>query len=816
MITLWAIAGGMRFVCLKFEIELTPSQQNGAFGNMKKHLISHHLDSTPENKTSTLYQSWKSIRMWLRGNRRVTSYFAGFLILTILCMATLAWIYTHQLQTMVDEENYSYLEEIAVQINRNLNQGMNDNYATLETISRKVKQNQFWSLEEIMQDLATESKIYGYQQLILVDEKANIYVNGRKKSYPSLIPTISEMQERNQPVTSEIVGIDGYDCVAFVSPLQDVTIEGTRFIGIAAIVDIHTLGKILSLTLFDGQGFAHVVTSKGNMVLCSENTNNSFQGYNIISHLQHVTFLDNTTIDIIFQDFKNGQSRKIHYMDKGVETLSLYSPTGYEDWFLYTIIPADVLLEKSQRFYMLTVTVCFAIAALFLLLIAVIFLTLVKNKWELLHLLHTDPITQGRSMVKFKMDIAQSLRQKNTPYCLVYANIERFKLINEQAGQKDADMLLQTIYDIFNTGLEEDESVCRIMADHFGIFLYFYGVPLLEQRISDWNQLIQRYTASRHLPAITLSYGVTTFVSSSPKAEMDVALLLDQANLARKEYKKVSASLPHIAVYDDKLEQKVHLEQFLEGRQEVALQNDEFALFLQPKYDPVTERIVGAESLVRWITPDNRMLFPDQYIPLFENNGFIVNLDLNIFEKTCQFIRGMIDRGKNPIPISVNLSRVNLNNPNFLERYIEVWSRYHFDAKLIEFEITENLIYDNTVALNKIISEIHENGFLVSMDDFGSGYSSLNMLKEIDIDTIKLDKNFFQKAAGFDKATTIIYHIIDLAKDLGMKIVAEGVEIREQVDFLREQGCDYIQGYYYSKPLPAATVEAMLEEQDCC
>lgn len=526
---------------------------------------------------------------------------------------------------------------------------------------------------------------------------------------PDLLPYTAQMQDTGKPVTTAILSLFEKDGVAFLHPLKNTVIDGTEYIGVAAVEDLDVLNELLSLNLFGGAGYSHVVTKQGNTVIRSNHETNTFRGYNIFKYLESASFEDGLTVDTIRQDFAGGRSRKIHYKVDGQDLLYIYVPVQYEDWVLFTVIPSDILTAKTSQFYSLTLLSCAVISALFLLLLIIIFIILMRSRRRLTDQLYTDPVTGGISKIKFEMDAAASLR--SVSQCSVlYANVDKFKLVNERDGNKAGDMLLKSIYQVFVQDMDSAELVSRLMADHFGILVTTRDMAFLQRRVEDWGRRIQEQASLLHITThIHMDYGV---VPVDNRGET-ISLLLDKANLVRKIARPGSV----MAVYDEALANRLKFEEELENGQE--------------------------KALVRWITPDKGMLYPDQYIPLFESNGFIAKVDLYVFEQTCRFIRRLINEGRAPLPISVNVSRFNLNNPDFVQNYVRVWAAYKIDASLLEFEITETLVYENMERLNLLLDNLHQCGFRISMDDFGNGYSSLNMLKEVDMDVLKLDRGFF-------------------------------------------------------------------------
>lgn len=263
--------------------------------------------------------------------------------------------------------------------------------------------------------------------------------------------------------------------------------------------------------------------------------------------------------------------------------------------------------------------------------------------------------------------------------------------------------------------------------------------------------------------------------------------------------------------YDESLTEEALHKIEIENKMEKALANEEFLVYLQPKYYLKDELIGGAEALVRWKIPGEELLLPNSFIPIFERNGFVVKLDFYMLRKVCSIIKGWMDLLIEPVVVSVNFSRMHLSNGDFVRELREVVDSYGIERRYIEIEITETVIYDNIEALEGIITELHESGFTISMDDFGSGYSSLSMLKDLPVDVIKMDRSFFINQKDVCRSKIVLGNVIGMAAELGICIVAEGVEDREHIELLRSLNCDMVQGYFYAKPMPENEFRVLLK-----
>ena len=252
-------------------------------------------------------------------------------------------------------------------------------------------------------------------------------------------------------------------------------------------------------------------------------------------------------------------------------------------------------------------------------------------------------------------------------------------------------------------------------------------------------------------------------------------------------------------------------EQQIESNMEQALQRGDFAIYFQPKCEFSTGKMMGAEALVRWKRPEEGIVRPDDFIPVFEKNGFILRLDMFILEQAVKMLASWKEQGLPQVPVAVNFSRLHLNDSRYISQMRRLVSKHGVPSELIEVELTESVIFNNLDRAQSVIRELHREGFSVAMDDFGSGYSSLNVLKNLQFDSIKLDKEFLNGFSQNLHAQKVIEGTVSMIKSLGVKVIAEGVETQQQADFLRKTGCDLAQGYFFARPLPAEEFEAVLK-----
>ncbi|NFG24483.1 EAL domain-containing protein [Clostridium botulinum] len=408
-----------------------------------------------------------------------------------------------------------------------------------------------------------------------------------------------------------------------------------------------------------------------------------------------------------------------------------------------------------------------------------------------------DALTGLMTLPKFEVMANELLNKSSNKYALIYSDFDKFKYINETAGYAIGNKVLVKFSYLLSTLLDTDELVCRASADNFLTLIKYTDIEALKNRLINFNNEILKFQKEEfnHIKLSIIS-GIYLITNVND----NLFSMIDKANVARKTIKGSHKS--QFSFYDSKLHIKATEEKKIENRMIDALDNREFVIYLQPKIQLSTKKLVGAEALVRWITPDNVIFYPGKFIPLFEKNGFIVELDFYVYEEVFKVLRNWMNNKKRLLPISMNVSRAHINNDTFISRLITLINQYGIPINLIELELTENIFLDNIKEVLSKITELKNLGFTFSMDDFGSGYSSLNLLKELPIDVLKLDKSFFPNNSVSSKEKIIVANIVKMAKDLNISVLSEGVETKNQVDFLTQIGCDMVQGYFFSKPIP--------------
>ena len=421
-----------------------------------------------------------------------------------------------------------------------------------------------------------------------------------------------------------------------------------------------------------------------------------------------------------------------------------------------------------------------------------------KKEYELLQKkIRLDEVTGLYNRSYFYKLAKELIDNTDEEICIIAMDITNFKIINELYGMNVGDKLLKEVAQHVQKLSDEHEMIpARFMADH-----YYMCMP---KKAFDQIEFPKSFHTFLEDMDIKVVYGV--FIVDDHDVPINV--MCDRAFLAvhDKQYRYVE----YIHFYNESEHKQILKENEIVNDMEKALAENEFYIVVQPKYNSATETIVGGESLVRWQHPDKGIISPGVFIPVFEKNGFIIELDYFVWEETCKLIAKMKSEGVSTVPISINVSRAHFYGSELINKLKELLERYQLTSDDIELEITESICGEDSEAIYDKIEELQDYGFRIAMDDFGSGYSSLNMLKEMPLDIIKMDLKFLD--GNQEKGQKIVKALIDMAHTLDLSVVVEGVEILSQVEFLRQFKDCSLQGYYYSRPVVVEAFEEIVKE----
>ena len=730
-------------------------------------------------------QSIKDPQRKIRNMTLIVACIIGFFVVTAVVLLTL-------LNHVMLQQTRQYLGEISNQCRTTIEKQIEGDLLTIQGVSAFFDD----TLDEqsIIERLETENNRNSFIRMSYIDRDYRATVVDIDGS------VYTDVDMSDQPVIEAAMNgtlglsdimhdrLADKDIVLYAAPVyQDDEIVGVM----GATRSVDSFSTIIQQPLFGTHGLNLVIRQNGEAILALDEILQE-QG----NFLEMINF-DSQTRKKLEQAIATQSAYTFSFEDSGRQYWGTINTLGYNDWYLVSVVPAYYINQGYQQMmFVFIVTILLLIVVFSFLLLYTNHIRHVSTQ-RIEHLAYYDDITGAYNTHKF-MELAAARLSEDKNYALVLLDLHGFKFINASFGFSVGDRLLCGVSDILSRALGADEIYYHRFADQFGFLLHTQDESVIRKRVT---AIMDAISAFELVPGdshpIHCYCGIK--VNQSNSNELNIGLMQDRAAAALAQVKNLHGN--HLAFYDHPLLERAQHKNHIEQHMHAALRNREFIAYLQPKYDLHTEHIVSAEALVRWQRPDGSLVPPGDFIPIFEQNGFITQLDLYIFEEVCRTQRRWLDEGLPIVPISVNQSRLLFYQKNYLETVHGLVSKYDLDPKYIIIEVTESLATNKAEEIASVISGLHALGFSVSMDDFGSGYSSLNVLRKLSIDELKLDRDFLSSTELEARSRIILRNILELARELHITTVCEGVETRIQADQLRDMGCDIAQGYFFSRPI---------------
>lgn len=432
---------------------------------------------------------------------------------------------------------------------------------------------------------------------------------------------------------------------------------------------------------------------------------------------------------------------------------------------------------------------------------------LLRRKNE--RILYFDDLVGCDNFISFKKK-ADKLLAENTEkkYAVMSYDIKKFRYINDVFGFQTGDALLKYFSQCLSSSNEVGETFGHITADKFIVLRMYRHPEELMIRFNEDAHFISSFPELRD-SGFKISVSAGAYIASSVSERLSLNEMIDRSNIARRNARATAGN--QLVWYNERMRELELKFLRLESQLDAAIEGGSIVAHYQPQINmKVKGGAIHAEALVRWKKGDGTLLMPADFIDLFERDGKIVSVDICVFETVCRFLNKLRNIGVTNVIISVNVSRVSVFQPNFVERYCAIKDKYDIPDGMIELELTESMAVNDFERFCKVASEIHCHGFLCSMDDFGSGYSSLNVLMNLPFDVLKLDRQFFLPCEFPQRREKVVSSILSLASSLNMRVVAEGIESHEQAEFLVRHGCDYAQSYLFERPMDQESFESWI------
>lgn len=724
-----------------------------------------------------------------------------FVLCIFMVISVASYYFIRETTEDIKKQEEQFLGEIANQNATIVKRTLELNLDNLETIADIVDNHDEFDIAHTMRLLNKEMeesslKRMGYADLNgdAITTDSSMVVNIAERSY------FKEALKGNPNVSESFEDkISGGGAInVYAVPLYyKGELKGVIF----ATRETDIFSDILETSLFTGESFSYIITKEGTPVIYSKSKNVSSDFDNFFEEIE-LSEGGKTQSEHMKNDIAQEKSGMIEYGRGKVKMVCAYSHVGINDWYVVSVVPKAVISQNANNIILRNTLTVALTAFLFTGLLILFFIQNRKNRLKLERIAYFDELLGMPNFNAFKEN-AQKILDHNPKkqFSFVKLDVDNFKMINDRFGFDEGNPVLRNIAKALSEVVtDEGELFSRVAVDEFILMLNENSkeeIDVLRQKfINKFYE--QENSGIKHYIKFPAGYYRTNL------GEKSIEKIFEKVNYAHRMAKAIPEKNGVTEFYyDDFQKNKALREKELEDKMTEALKNKDFKVYLQAKYELKNETMVGAEALVRWAEDGGELISPILFIPLFERNGFVIKLDMYMFEEVCCLIRSWIDEGKEVVTVSVNFSRHHLLDDEFINKLEEIAKRYDVPRHYIEIELTETAVFENIELLENVLVNIHKAGFTMSMDDFGTGYSSLGLLKTLSVDAIKMDRSFFDSDNNKKRTKAVVECIISMAQKLDIHTVAEGVEDLEHIELLREVGCEVVQGYYYAKPMPA-------------
>lgn len=734
--------------------------------------------------------------------KRESIFKAGYVIgLLIISVAAFMW-YSHKLKDELRELVRNTLKEVSNQNVLVMQKEIEGDLAALEEIAERISAMGETDEGEILDVLRRIEERYSFKRFGFCRADGIVHTTVDEMADVSEREYFRASMQGESYISDPLIDImDGEEIIVFSAPIKS---DGEVIGVLCAPYRMDGLKEILEVSSFDGEGYTYVIERDGDKIVDSTHPTSFRNMTNIFKSMTEADERNDQAVEDLKLLLDAGQTGYVIFYNK-VGKYMYATPLGIKDWFLIDVVPVDFMENTSNYIINRTYIMCGILAVVCAVIAFLIMSEERRKKQRIQNLLYVDELTGGNTLARFKIEVERRMQVHYKKLAIIMMDLDDFKLVNELFGYEEGDKVLCFLSRTLKESCRDGEFTGRSNADRFYILFLYEEEKEIKQRILKLAENIQRLRMSETMEYLLHPVFGIYYVKAG---DDNVEDMMDCAALAHNMAKQARNST--YKVYTDEIKEKELQKKQLSDQIEHAYRNHEFIVYYQPKYDSITRKLAGAEALVRWRRADGQMVSPGLFVPLAEESGFVCKLDEYVFREVCLAQKRWMDKGLDIVPVSVNLSRRHLDNPEFINEYKAILDESGVPIEYIQLEITESAMFEKKEDFVQIMERLHDLGFMILMDDFGTGYSSLMMLKSIPIDVMKLDKSFVDDYDD-ERGERIIRCVMRMAQDLSIAITAEGVETEAQYRFLTSVGCDTIQGYYFARPMPEEEYELRMQ-----
>lgn len=729
-------------------------------------------------------------------NKLKTSIAAGVVLAVIFIVTSVIGI--REVVKCVENQNRIYVEEVTSQLSNNISDNINWQLRELDLILKSISFKEGITFEDIQKVLLEEFVRGGFLQILISDvngnakgvDGKNIYIGDRKY----FKATLENKYYISNPMESRI---DGKNVITYSMPI----VYKAKVVGVlCGMSDADTILNKVSTEIYNENRCSMLVDLNGKII--HSNHNSAINRKHSDTEIRDAFLLKykedkrNKRLDVGFgKSVIQGQERYIGYSKVEIT----------KDWYIVTAIPEGSILNDAENIISISINILFIISIAGILLIFYLSALKKTNDKKLEKATFEDNLTEISNYEKFVIDSKKYLEKPKDvvdgKYALICFDIKKLKLINDIYGYKVGDNILISISNNLKKYYYNRSVYGRLSGDVFAILTEAdkdISLDDISYMVANFKKKVTNIDSEK-IFHLNISIGIDIGIYFIEDKNMDIKRMIGYADIARLKSKDIAGS--EYVIFDENVRKEKQALLQLEQDLYFAIKEKQFKMYYQPKYDYNKEKIVGSEALIRWYHPTIGVVSPFEFITIAEKNGFINEIGKWVIEDVFYTIDSLIKEGIEVVPVSINLSRVELYQEDVVGYLEKMIKKYNVDPNLIEIEITETTTLNDVDFISEKIHGIKKLGIKVSMDDFGTGNSNLSNLKNIPIDTLKVDKSLIIDIEDDDRTRLLIKSIVDLCRALDLKIVGEGVENNSQVQILKEIGIDIVQGYVFSRPV---------------
>lgn len=723
-------------------------------------------------------------------------------IVGLVVLILVAFFYIYSIQDLLFREVELNLEEISTQFSQKVEQRMHSNMDIVEFISHEERYLNKLKEKQNVEKLSDWCERTSFSELGYIDSDGNGFNSKHEIFKVSGNKFLRPVLESDNYVSNVISNYNGKykNVVIFSSSVGE---KSDRKGAVYGVLELGSFPDIAHAKFFKGNGYGYIIDRRGNVVIHPEKDH---VGKNVFS--QSSKYNSSVKMQMMKIKATSDESESFVYINRDKEKKYVFFSPIYmngkrTDLVSVIVTPWEYVFERSSKVIIQSIGLISFMCVIYILVMMYILHQKRINEKKLLIAAYQDELCKIYNRKGFNANAKEFIKKSKHKLCAIDIDIDNFKMVNGVFGYSFGDEVLKYMANIISEIFSTKGIIGRIDADRFCIITSYKNPNKIFRSIENIAYKLNQNFYNKKDMSISAGIYFMDDIIEEPEA------IFDKTRLAGNSIKSIPKL--YYAVYSEEMALEVNQGNWLVEEMKKAIEFDDFAVYYQPKFDIISEKISGSEALIRWPHAEKGYITPGVFIPVAERTYLIIEIGRFVFQRVCEDIAQWKKDGLNTVQVSVNMSRVELYQPDIIEFIEFTMNKYSISPNDIQIEVTETVAMDEYQHVKEVINKINEMGISIAIDDFGSGYSSLGCLQVFNIDVVKLDRSFLLNIENDDKGITIMRGMIEISTELGLDTVCEGIETRDQLEMLKKMKCKYGQGYLFSKPIPKYEYQKFLQ-----